>query len=861
MEELIKSYKGKIPGSILKTLKKEALSRKLTKKDVEKVLLRLKQIYERAKINAGEAIGVITAESFGEPSTQMSIAKNEKIIIKIKNEIKIIEIGKLIDGLMGLNGSLKLNGSEILSLNDFDIYAPSLNQEEKIEWKKIVECSRHKTNKKLLKLITRSGRSIVATDNHSFVIRKDNEVKPILGKELSIGDRIPVISYLPENCIEEIKLEDHIKINQDSRFKLIHKGNMLLRNKTLTKPIPNLLELDRQFGYFMGAYLAEGNATNGQVSISNINDNFMNNIKDFTTKLGVNYVEDYHSWGFSISRDLKINSSLLANFLINSCRTGSRNKIIPDFCFSAKEEFVSGLLKGYFDGDGNFTVNRKMIRVSSNSKELIDGISLLLTRFRIFSYKVEDKKNQFWLLIPYKYAPLFLLHIGSDIDYKIKALEELTEKAKKFWNENSNDYNDMVSGFGNLLYDVAKKLKYPTRYVNNFTKRQKIGRTSLFRYIKLFDNLAKKKKVDISLEIKIMNRMFNSDVVWDEIVNIEYVNNNEFVYDLSVPGLETFTTFDGVITHNTLNVFHFAGVAEMSVSLGLPRLIEIFDARKEIKTPLMNVYIKSPWNKDPLKVKKIAASIKEIKLKEVSSSFVINIPKLQIEVALSKKKMRNLNLSEDEVCKAVAEGFPKLNVKLGTEKLVLKPKSEENQLIELYKLKEKAKTVYVSGVKGVKQVLPVKSGNEFMILTAGSNLKEVFRIKEVDETKTATNDIHEIKKVLGVEAARQAIINESSKVMNDQGLDIDIRHIMFISDVITSSGFIKGITRSGITGEKESVLARASFETPIKHIVNASLIGEEDSLNSVIENVILNQPVPLGTGLPDLVIKMKEVEK
>jgi len=56
-------------------------------------------------------------------------------------------------------------------------------------------------------------------------------------------------------------------------------------------------------------------------------------------------------------------------------------------------------------------------------------------------------------------------------------------------------------------------------------------------------------------------------------------------------------------------------------------------------------------------------------------------------------------------------------------------------------------------------------------------------------------------------------------------------------------------------------LARASFETPIKHIVNASLIGEEDNLNSVIENVILNQPVPLGTGLPDLVIKMKEVEK
>ena len=84
---------------------------------------------------------------------------------------------------------------------------------------------------------------------------------------------------------------------------------------------------------------------------------------------------------------------------------------------------------------------------------------------------------------------------------------------------------------------------------------------------------------------------------------------------------------------------------------------------------------------------------------------------------------------------------------------------------------------------------------------------------------------------------------------------------MFIADVMTTSGMIKGITRSGITGEKKSVLARASFETPLKHIINASLIGEEDELNSVIENVMLNQPVPLGTGLPDLVAKMKSEEE
>ena len=130
-------------------------------------------------------------------------------------------------------------------------------------------------------------------------------------------------------------------------------------------------------------------------------------------------------------------------------------------------------------------------------------------------------------------------------------------------------------------------------------------------------------------------------------------------------------------------------------------------------------------------------------------------------------------------------------------------------------------------------------------------------MKEVDGTRTTTNDIFEVGEVLGIEAARNLIIKEAKDVFKEQGLDIDIRHIMFLADVMTRTGIVRGVTRSGITGEKESVLARAAFETPIKHVVNASLKGEVDDLNSVVENVILNQPIPLGTGLPGLLAKMK----
>ncbi len=313
-------------------------------------------------------------------------------------------------------------------------------------------------------------------------------------------------------------------------------------------------------------------------------------------------------------------------------------------------------------------------------------------------------------------------------------------------------------------------------------------------------------------------------------------------------------------TQMTLNVFHFAGVAEVSVSLGLPRIIELFDARKEIKTPMMEIFLKEPYSKDTDKVRKLAASIKEIKLNELATDFLINIADLQVEVLLNMKKLRDVGVDDKEVSKKVSEGLKIAEVRLGKDKLIIKTKAKENELMELYKLKEKTKEVYIHGVKNIKQVLPVKNKNEFMILTAGTNLKDVLEINGVDAKRTMCNNIFEVYKVLGIEAARQAIINEALKVVEDQGLDIDIRHIMFIADVMTSTGKIKGIIRSGIIGEKASVLARASFETPIRHIIKATLLGEKDSLNSVIENVIINQPIPLGTGLPDLVVKMSKKE-
>jgi len=311
-------------------------------------------------------------------------------------------------------------------------------------------------------------------------------------------------------------------------------------------------------------------------------------------------------------------------------------------------------------------------------------------------------------------------------------------------------------------------------------------------------------------------------------------------------------------TQMTLNTKHFSGVAELAVTSGLPRIIEVFDGRKTIKTPSMEIYLKKKYNNAD-EVKKIAGKIKETLLGDLVTEILVNVAESRIEVKLDQDAINTVGIRVITIIKQVQSSFKGVSVKRHEDSLHIKLKKTE-ELNILYKLKENLKKTYVAGVKKVTQVLPVKREEEYVILTAGTNLKQILKLEEVDDTRTISNDIYEIASVFGIEAARQLIINEIMNVIENQGLNIDIRHIMLTADTMTTSGVIKGITRFGIVGEKASVLARASFETPLRHIIEASVTGEVDELNSVIENVMANQEVPVGTGLPGLIVEVKKNE-
>jgi len=308
-------------------------------------------------------------------------------------------------------------------------------------------------------------------------------------------------------------------------------------------------------------------------------------------------------------------------------------------------------------------------------------------------------------------------------------------------------------------------------------------------------------------------------------------------------------------TQMTLNTFHFAGVAEMNVTTGLPRLIEVLDGRKTISTELMNVYLKKPYSEGK-DIKIIAESLKELTLNDFLQEIVVNITESELKIILDLDKVNLLKLTVVKLLAVLKKSVKGFSFKLEKdESITVAQTGKDKDIIQLYKLKEKLRKVYVHGIKGIRQVLPVKKEDEFMIVAAGTNLKAILGLEYVDAQRTYTNDLYEVEKILGIEATRQLIINELMKVIEEQGLNVDVRHIMLVADTMCMSGKILGINRYGIVKEKPSVLARASFETPIKHVVNASLIGESDPLNSVIENVMLNQPVPIGTGLPGLIIR------
>ncbi|MBO3841480.1 MAG: DNA-directed RNA polymerase subunit A' [Candidatus Brockarchaeota archaeon] len=296
-------------------------------------------------------------------------------------------------------------------------------------------------------------------------------------------------------------------------------------------------------------------------------------------------------------------------------------------------------------------------------------------------------------------------------------------------------------------------------------------------------------------------------------------------------------------TQMTLRTFHYAGVREANVTLGLPRLIELLDARKTPKTPMMTVYLKTPYNKDYARALRVARKLVYTTIEDVSRiSLKSTMAYDYLVIHPVKEWLSERGLSEKDVEKVLETLGLKFNVKSdGSFEILIKTDPQ--------KFESKIRKTPVSGITKVKGVLLKEEAGEYCIVTEGSNLAEVFNIPEVDHTRTISNDIHEIAGVLGIEAARAALINEMWKTLNEQGLDVDWRHLSLVASAMTQDGEIKQIGRHGVSGRKQSVLAKAAFERAVQVLVEGAVSGAEDRLLGMTERVLAGSEIFAGTGM------------
>ncbi|MFX1482940.1 MAG: DNA-directed RNA polymerase subunit A'' [Promethearchaeota archaeon] len=306
-------------------------------------------------------------------------------------------------------------------------------------------------------------------------------------------------------------------------------------------------------------------------------------------------------------------------------------------------------------------------------------------------------------------------------------------------------------------------------------------------------------------------------------------------------------------TQMTLRTFHYAGVAELSVTQGLPRLIEIVDARNNPSTPTMKIYLTEESALDRNAAKEIARNIEMVLVESVASNVSIDLLRQAIDIRFDPELMEDKGLTVAAVAEAIQEKIKaKGEVEASENSIFVYPANET--LADLQRLSEKIREVRVKGINNVTHVVIRKEHDGYVLYTEGSNLEDALEIEGVNPHKVYTNNLREIFQVLGIEATRNAIIQEAMNVLNEQGMDVDVRHIILVADMMTADGTIRQIGRHGISGSKNSALARAAFEVTIKHLLGAGIAGTKDPLRGITENVILGQLIPLGTGSIDLLM-------
>ena len=885
--------------------------------------------YKRAIVSPGEMVGMIAAQSIGEPTTQMSTIYCEHIrcgkINKKTGKVTMVleQIGEMCDKIIDtypqftFNTGHKNSVETLLDELEDEYYIMGVDKQEKTHWNKISHISRHPTNGDLIKVTTKSGRTVTTTLSHSHLIRDEEsqQVESIKGSDLKEGLRIPVCKY-----ISNIFVNDNVMIENQEKH------------------------LDNLFGWFIGAYLAEGNINGYSISITNGSQYYIDNVTKIANEFGKIAKVSSYAGEYGPSVTTKFSHKALSKFILETCGNGSFVKRIPDFAFTAPNEFKAGLIQGYMDGDGNFQCdkNHHQIRSCSRSKQLSSDIALFFNYFGIFaSIKTNFIRGApiYNVYISAKYAKLYQEHIGSLVhSEKLMNIVKYIERTDA---HNLADEIDKINGLGKIIAKCGKVLNLPgqSRNYGRWAKKNDIGRRTLQKYIDIFE--AHPDSNQILEEINILNQASKSDIIWDEIIHIEIINgdDNEYVYDFTVPTNQTFMLDSGIIVHNTLNTFHYAGVASKSnVTRGVPRIEELLSLSASIKNPSLTVYLKQDEQTDKDKANTLQYTLEHTKLQEIVKSVEICFDPDDLNTLISEDKstmsqyrefenmideclgqedtvkendkskwiiriemdpeiMLEKNITMDDVnftlnnsykdeiyCVYSDYNADKLvfrirminildKVTKGNKKPKIKPLDQSDQIYILKNFQDQLlEGIVLRGIKNINKVIlrkikdnlvekggAYKKEDIWVLDTIGTNLLDVLGLDYIDSNRTISNDIVEIFNVLGMEAARQALYNELGEVLEFDGAYVNAHHMALLCDRMTFSHKMISIFRHGINNDDIGPIAKASFEETPEMFLKAARHAELDTLRGISANVMCGQEGLYGTASFQVFLDINEM--
>jgi len=278
----------------------------------------------------------------------------------------------------------------------------------------------------------------------------------------------------------------------------------------------------------------------------------------------------------------------------------------------------------------------------------------------------------------------------------------------------------------------------------------------------------------------------------------------------------------------------------------------------------MTVYLKDGVSKQ--RAQEVAWSIQKTTITDLGE-IITDRANRRITIELDEPALYERNLTLPDVIEKL-ETKLKVPIDVIGYTLILAPKETASKTTKegedaqkvvtlgaLVQLGRNLKKVVIKGIEAIPRVVIQRNDSEYVLYTQGTALKEALNVEGVDPTRTVSNHPGEICEVFGIEAARNSVINEIMATLREQGLNVNIKHIMLASDMMTCDGEVKQIGRHGLSGEKASILARAAFEVTVNHLIDAGMRGEVDELSGVTENVIVGQPIHLGTGDVHLVVK------